>query len=187
MLNTWLVSMEQYRGDNKMRTTKRTAVVSGEGSREAGMLEYLRTLYLVPDKYVRILNARGGSPSHQINEVMRGELSIRWYDEKYALFDTDYAKVKVVKAQACAVELGIATILSVPSVDYELVKLITLDRKLIEKAQKNTVAAKEVLAELCNLKRLNDMPDWKSYFPKELLDEERKNNKWLDDIIRIFE
>ncbi len=168
------------------RRVKRTALVSGEGYREYGWLEYLCQLYLAPDKYVRVMDAHGGSPTHQI-ELMRNELYLRDYDEKYALFDTDYNTKKTAGAQERAGKFGIMTVLSEPSVDYQLVELLTTKRRIIQRAQKSSALAKEELAKLCILDGLNDEIDWPIYFSKDLLDTARIDNAWLDSIIKFFE
>lgn len=133
-----------------------------------------------------VKNAHGGCPSKIVDYAIRVSEQIS-YDECHVTFDTDIGEEEVKRAEMLALEKNIRIYKSY-NIENELLDILTTsESKLNKKSPKTTKEAKEVLQKACCLKRMNDEIDWQRYFPKELLDQARQNNRWLDDQIEIFE
>lgn len=168
------------------REVRRTALSVAEGSRDASFQGHLKKLYHSPHKDVTVKNAHGGCPSKIVNYAIRVSEHIS-YDECHATFDTDSGEEAVAEAEALAFKKNICVHESY-NIENELLDILKANRsRPRKKSPKATKEAKKVLQKACRLKRVNDEIDWHRYFPKNLLDQARQSNKWLDDQIKIFE
>lgn len=167
------------------KTAHRAINFDGEGYREKSFGEYLVSLYHVPNRRIKVTSAYGGSPAYQIGQII-AQRSWRAFDEEHAIYDTDRDDIDEARRLIKSDGNKIVPHESEGSIDYELLKLLTDDKKILKKARQSTKAAKAELKKICKLKKEDGPINWSKYYPKSLLDAKRKTSPWLDGLIRII-
>ena len=161
------------------------AGMSYEGSREQGFGDYLVSLYGTRRRPIKPYNAGGGNPLKQVEDTHRYP-KFNGCDNVYILHDSD--RKETAEAIERAKKYSYETILAHRSVEDELLRILpNVTAKQRQEAAKTVDDAKKVFMEICKLNSLNGAVDWAGCFPKELLDEQRKNSPWLDQFISAIE
>ncbi|MBR3248733.1 hypothetical protein IKF89_01750 [Candidatus Saccharibacteria bacterium] len=158
----------------------------GEGDRDWSWIKYLYGLYHVEAIRVRADNARGGSPTKQIQDMI-DVAKRKFYDRRTAMFDTDRGEEEVNEALELAKNNGIYCILSEKNIECEILKLRGVSARRLSRAMTGAHAAKKEFQIEFNLESENDDVEWSRYFPKSFLDAARSTNHWLDEIISRIE
>lgn len=168
---------------NKNHFLRTTVSIWCEGDRDASFVRYLYSLYHVPERDVKIRNAHEGDPVGQIRQMVNYYLT-HDFDEKYALYDLDRGEESVKEARRLARANGIVCIESDKCLEMELVRLMSDNSKLVQRACRSSVEAKKVFAELCHLKHEDDGVEWGRWIKKELLVMEK--SEWQNKILRTL-
>lgn len=161
----------------------------GEGDRDTNWLKHIYDIYHVQEIKVHFNNAHGGSPVDQIKK-MNADPGAGGYDRRVSMFDTDRGEEEVKLALALAEKddhgVSVQCIKCDKNIECELLKILGVSGKKLTKAKGNTHIAKRLLKEQLGLKDEDEAINWKRFFPKPLLDEARKTNSWLDEIIKVM-
>lgn len=162
----------------KKPSIQKTRLIVGEGADEAAFLKYLKSLYHLPKSgwHIKIIPAQGGSPENIIDFTIRRKTI---QDEIFIVLDTDkpWSKELIKKAKGYKIELiG----LNPKCLDCFLLKL--LDEEIPVRSQ----TCKNRFQTFLKKKKASDSESYKLLFSRSLLDDKRKNNKLLDQLIKLF-
>ena len=164
------------------RPRKKSALFLGEGADEEMFLRCIKNNYRSTNKNIIPIDGHGGSPIDVVKDLIKNEL----FDpngKQYILMDHDRSKEEI--------ELAEHEIKKHPSIrvviysrkcfDEELLKILR-PKDMKKNKSKSSQELKSILRTICKTSK-----DYERLFTKKVLDQARKNSKWLDSIIKIFE
>lgn len=164
----------------KIRATITTSLVYGEGSDDEEFLKYIKQTY-TPRKTVRFKNGHGGDPV-QVVKTMLKCIDFSAYDKRMVLFDDD--RLGAEEAICIARKECIFPVVSNQCLEYELLKILGVNKAVLGRARMDSRSAKREFAN-CSCKHTQE--SYKTRFSKDKLDKARKTSQWLNDIIDFFE
>lgn len=162
----------------KIRKTKKTREIFGEGREDKTWLSHLKSLYSRnSDYFVKIDCGAGGSPVDVVDAAIRKSKA----DEVYVVVDKDRPEQELLEARSKAKLHGIELIEIELCMESMLINIIESEFRKVKDAktyfETNYIGAK----------KRRDREAYAKKFPKSLLDKRRKTIKELDKIIRIIE
>lgn len=166
------------------RVIKESRLVYGEGSDDGSWLKYIKSLLYRRNCgfTVKVKNGEGGSPVEVVCSMIK-LTEFNQYDVRYALFDDD--RKEVAEAIELAQEHDIIPLISHGCLEAELLTIIGKSAVISRlKTSINTGAIKKKFKKECGG---HNEYDYARHFPRQLLDQVRGNNEWLDKIMQLFE
>lgn len=171
----------------KIRRTKKTILIVGEGPTEKSFLQHLKQLYISRDMNinVKVECGSGGSPIMVIQKTMRLKSS-RDYDKCYVLidsdvtFDTDKELLKLLKRNP-VIEILKAT----PCIEglfLAILKYPDFSQKNIASAKCKSIFEKEYLS----YEKKTETYAYEKIFSKQVLNERRNFIPELDAILKAM-
>ncbi len=165
----------------KREVISTTILLCGEGSNDEAWLKYLKSIFATRNCRVKICNGGGGSPTSIIRKMTHRE-EFNYYTHRYVLIDSDRPETEeaLIKAR----KNNIAVIISEQCLEVELLKLCNVTGNVLKRVKEDSKKAKEEFAKIGK----HDSKSYSKLFPKTLLlTERKKGNKWLDELIGVFE
>ncbi|HBI17100.1 MAG: hypothetical protein UR60_C0021G0020 [Candidatus Moranbacteria bacterium GW2011_GWF2_34_56] len=170
--------------NKKWKKQKRTILFYGEGADEDVFLRYLNTIYGKHNINLRIKikNGSGGAPDMVVKKAINyyGD-----FDARVVIIDTDRPKIEIEAARKMAKDSGVFLIENNPCLEALLLRILNVGK--IIKNKKSEYYKKEFeKGHICERKRCN-VDEYKKIFPKNILDNKRKEIEELNKIIGFME
>jgi len=174
-------------GFYKIRQQKNTLYAFGEGETEKAFLRHLKNLYTGNNIKITIKDLSGGCPDDMINKAIRIVLQGN-YDKKFIVLDEEKDKGILISADAKikAKEHMLDIINLQPCIEglFLLILGKNKDSVLAMSAEK---CKKEFEENYLDAQKKLNFSEYKRIFPRNLLEEKRKEIDKLDKIIKYME
>ncbi len=174
----WPGRMGRYQESNKIRHYKKTALVFGEGLKEARFLRYLNRLYTRGNRVtVFVRSGRGGTADQVVIDAGRG---LAGHDKRIVVLDNDKPVLEMKKARSEAGRRGIELIENTPCLEAVLLSILGVEVK-----RKGSGWCKKELESNYMVEATEEM--YFRMFPKKLLNKQKEKFLMLSRIISIME
>ncbi len=161
----------------KIPSVRKTLLIVGEGHSEKAFLNHLKSIYSIRGVNIDVVNARGKGPDHILNHALNCQ-AYTPRDYVGVLLDTDLKWPREIVKQAT--EQGFQLMGTIPCIDGFILDIIN--------------EIKPVESQRCKEKLNKILPgpstDKNSYskvLSKQILDNARKSNEILDDLINLMQ
>lgn len=160
--------------------TRKTVFVCGEGMEDSAFLRYLHDLYHRRqfDPRVNIISGRGGTSDGVVYDASK---KCGGYDYKYVVLDDDKGKEEKKAAQEAADRNGIVVIFHTPCLEWLL--LTILEDDTFKPTYKGGRCKYTFEHKYFAGKSRTDWMDYKSVFPKSLLN---RRMKLVPELKRLY-
>lgn len=166
----------------KRRATKFTVLFYGEGQADQIFLKYLRRLFAYNQGVeVKIRKGKGGAPSEIVNTAIKCPGT---FNKRIVLIDADKSIPEINIAQKIAQSQKLPLIINRPCLEALLLRILTSKNYSTKKA---SWCKSEFERKFISKKQRSEIHVYQKYFPKDLLNAQRKKIAILDRIISSME